>query len=637
MANKPQCKLRAVPLEDVTITDAFWNPRLETNRTVTLRSVYKQCKRTGRIDALKLTWKPGQPNEPHNFWDSDVAKWIEAAAYSLAIHPDRTLQRLVDNVINLIAAAQQDDGYINVHYTTVEPQNRWMNLRCGHELYCAGHLIEAAVAYYEATGKRKLLEVMCRCANHIDSVFGRAKGKKRGYPGHPEIELALVKLYQATGRKRYLKLSRYFIDERGRRPHYYEIEAKARGEDSSVSLRDEPYEDTQAHLPPRRQGEAVGHAVRAMYLCAGMADVAGLAGDVELLAACKRIWKDVTERKVYLTGGIGSAREHEAFTRAYDLPNDVAYAETCAAIALVFFAHRMLQIEADAKYADVMERALYSGVLSGVSRDGERFFYANPLQVDPAAYKDSPDHLQPTRRPWFSCACCPTNVARLLASLGQYIYSASDTAAYVHLYVAGSGAARIAERNVTLTQRTNYPWAGSVKITVAVAGPATFALMLRIPGWCGRHKITVNGRPAGAAVTKGYARIRRCWHDGDTVKLSLAMPVERIVAHPSVAADAGRVAIQRGPIVYCLEQCDHSADVLSIALTKKARLAARFDANTLGGIVTIEGTGVVPSAAGGLYRRAEELKTRKVKIKAVPYCLWGNRKPGAMTVFLPSV
>jgi len=629
--------MKSFGLKGVTVHDAFWLPRIETNRTATLPVEYAQCKKTGRLRAWKLNWRHGKGKRPHIFWDSDAAKWIEACAYSLAVKPDGKLGKLVDGVIDDIAAAQRPDGYLNVYYTAVEPDKRWTNLRDRHELYCAGHLMEAAVAYHEATSKRKLLDVMCRYADHIDSTFGRGRGKRRGYPGHEEIELALVKLYRATGRRRYLKLSKYFVDERGRKPHYYDKEARARGDDPR-NYWPGTYEYNQSHVPVREQSEVVGHAVRAFYLYAGMADVAGETHDAELLAACKRLWADATEHKMYLTGGVGPSGRNEGFTRLYDLPNETAYAETCAAIALVFFAHRMCQIEADAKYADVMERALYNGTISGVSRDGRRFFYENRLAAWPPETDRRLRPGEPRRSEWFGCACCPPNIARLIASFGHYVYSAANSAAYVHLYVDSTGQAKIAGRSVTLTQQTEYPWDGEVKITVSVDRPGTFALMLRIPGWCRRHKLTVNGKRFAAAVRKGYARIRRRWSDGDTVAISLAMPIERIAAHPSVIADAGRAAIQRGPVVYCLEQCDHAADVLSIHLPRKARLTAKFAPGLLGGVTVIEGTALAPAGAnwkGKLYRPASEVRLKPVKIKAVPYCLWDNRRPGAMTVWLP--
>ena len=621
----PSWRLRPFDLANVKITDGLWAQRQKVNSEVTIPYEYKQCKATGRLDAFKLDWKPGQPNPPHIFWDSDVAKWLEAACYALTTHPNRKTERMVEEVASLIVGAQQPDGYLNVHFTVVEPETRWANLRDWHELYCAGHLMEAAVAHEQATGKRELLDALARYADCIDSVFG--KRKRTGYPGHEEIELALVKLYHATGNGRHLKLSKYFIDERGKFPHLYDKEARARGE-GPAAYRFGQYDYNQSHLPVREQTEAVGHSVRAMYLYAGMADIAAETGDEALMKACEHLWESTTARKMYVTGGVGSSHTGERFTTDYDLPNATAYAETCAGIGLVFFAHRMLQITGDAKYADAIERALYNGVLSGVSLSGDRFFYVNPLE-------SSGDHH---RQEWFGCACCPPNIARLIASLGTYVYSAAPKAVYVHLYAASQGQAEIAGQEVTLTQETDYPWHGVVKLRVNVAKPCTFTLMLRIPGWCRWHKLTINGEETDVPVTKGYAKVGRRWSDGDEVTLTLAMWEELVAAHPRVSAAAGQVALQRGPIVYCLEQCDHSEDVRSILLpTDDLELTSRFDSGLIGGAVVVQATALAPSSTGWgnrLYRPSYEAKTKRVKIKAIPYCLWDNREPGPMTVWM---
>ncbi|MFP4058465.1 MAG: glycoside hydrolase family 127 protein [Candidatus Brocadiia bacterium] len=622
---EPAWKLRALDLERVSIRDRFWAPRLETNRKKTLPHQFQKLRETGRLAAYDLDWKPGQPRPPHHFWDSDVAKWLEAASAVLAVHRSPRLGRMVDEAIDRLLAIQQPDGYLNVHFTAVEPEKRWTNLRDAHELYCAGHFMEAAVAHHRATGERRFLDAMCRCADHIAARFG--PGRRPGYPGHEEIELALVELYRATANPRYLRLAKAFLDRRGTRPHYFDREAKARGDDPARYWPGS-YAYCQAHVPVREQDEAVGHSVRAMYLYSGMADVAAETGDQSLLDACRRLWASATERKMYLTGGVGSARHGERFTADYDLPNETAYAETCAAIGLVFFAHRMLHIEAHAAYADVMERALYNGVLAGVGLGGKSFFYVNPLASAGGHH----------RQPWFGCACCPPNLARLLASLGRYIYSASDRALYVHLYVAGQATAHVAGQEVGLAVETDYPWDGDVACTVGVQRSATFSLKLRIPGWCPGHAIAVNGKRVEARVVKGYATLRREWHDGDRVELCLDMPVQRVVAHPQVAAAAGRVALQRGPLVFCLEQCDHKAPVRAVMLPDKARLADRFARDLLGGAVVVEATAIAPAKAGWnrrLYRPLEETRTRSARLRAVPYCLWDNRAAGAMTVWMP--
>ncbi len=627
-------KIKPLSLRKVRIEDAFWSARLETNRTVTLPDVYQKCKKTGRIDAFKLNWKPPKPNQPHVFWDSDVAKWVEAASASLATHPDTKLEKLLNGVIDLIVNAQQPDGYLNVHFTVVEPEKRWSNLRDNHELYCAGHLMEAAVAHYEATGKGDFLDAMCRCADHIDTVFGRGKGKKRGYPGHEEIELALVKLYRATGERRYLDLGRYFVDERGRRPLYFDIEARARGK--------KPYEygaSHQAHLPVRDQKTADGHAVRAMYLYCAMADVAAETGDKTLLAACKRLWKNVTHRRMYITGGIGSSKDGERFTTDYDLPNETAYAETCAAIGLVFWAHRMLHLEPDGRYADVMERALYNGVLSGVSLDGSKFFYVNPLTVHPKGFRFMyAAYFEPVRQEWFGTSCCPTNLARLLASLERYVYSQGKNEIYVHLYVAGAAEFDLAGSKVRLTQKTQYPWKEKVRLIVRPEKPAEFTVALRIPGWCRAASLKVNGRAVRLAriTKKGYAKIKRLWKSGDTVELTLPMPIEQIQANPNVRMNNGKVALQRGPVVYCLEEIDNGPNLSEISLPADATLRARYDKDLLGGVTVI--TAKARRRDDSLWKdclyQSASSKTKVVNIRAIPYYAWCNRKPGEMLVWI---
>ncbi len=613
---------------------------METNRVVTLPFEYKQCKDTGRIDAFKLEWKPGQSNPPHIFWDSDVAKWIEAAAYSLATHPDRQLEQLVDGAIDLMAHAQQPDGYLNVHFTVVEPGKRWTNLRDWHELYCAGHLIEAAVAYYEATGKRKFLDVMRRYADHIDTVFGPRENQKRGYPGHEEIELALVKLYRATNEQRYLNLARYFIDERGQPPHYFDLEARARGEDPA-RFRFKSYEYNQSHLPVRQQTQVVGHAVRAMYLYSGMTDVATATGDKTLLDACKRLWKNVTRRRMHITGGLGPVESNEGFTLDYDLPNESGYLETCAAVGLVFWSHRMLNAELDGEYADVMERALYNGTISGVSLDGQSFFYGNPLAAHPGFDGDGrfvSNSYHYRRAEWFNCACCPPNLARMIAQFPGYMYSTNREEICVHLYAASSARVPVAGQAVQIIQKTDYPWKENIALTIKPETVAAFTLALRIPGWCHGAKLTVNGKATRLPpiTQKGYARIRREWNSGDRVELVLPMPPERIEAHPSARQDCGRIALQRGPLVYCLEQADNGPGLNDIVLHRNARLEVKQDKTLFSGVPVIVASGQRRSLAGwkdSLYRPASS-EIKSVALKAIPYFLWASREPGEMLVWI---
>jgi len=642
--NNPISKdLIPLSLNHLTIDGDFWAERQAVNRSTTIPIVYGHCKTTGRIDAFKLDWKPGMPNLPHHFWDSDVAKWIEAAGHSLATHPDSELEAQADHVIDLIADAQQDDGYLNVHFTVVEPENRWTNLRDMHELYCAGHLMEAAVAYFNGTGKRKLLDVMCRYADYIDTVFGPGPDQKPGYPGHEEIELALVKLYHTTGKQRYLKLAEFLVNERGQQPHYFDIEARERGEDPEDSYFGGHYAYNQSHVPVREQTQAQGHAVRAVYLYAGMTDLAAETGDPALFKACKKLWRDVTERQMYLTGGIGASSHGERFTDDYDLPNDIAYAETCAAIGLVFWAHRMLQIEAHRKYADVMERALYNGVLSGLALDGGKFFYANPLEVVPASFEHHPHAFRspsvaPERQNWFGCSCCPTNIVRILASLGTYVASVSERSLYVHLYVGGEIQTELDGQTVKLHEETQYPWDGDIHLTLEPSEDAAFELALRIPGWCPEAALKVNGEPVDVQshIEDGYVKLDRVWSPGDRVDLTLAMPIQRLRTHPSVRMNCGRVALQRGPLVYCLEEADNGSNLNAIGLPEESDLETAFDKNFLGGVVTIHGEALRcdPAAWGRTLYETQEVPTSPMKLTAIPYYAWANRGVGEMLVWM---
>lgn len=576
------------------------------------------------------------------FQDSDVAKWLEAVGYLLTGNRDPELEAMADGVIDLIARAQQPDGYLDTYFILGRLDKRWTNVRDLHELYCAGHMIEAAVAYYRATGKRRILDVACRLADHIDSVFGPDPGKKRGYPGHEEIELALVKLYRVTGEERYLRLSKYFVDERGRKPYFFDEEARARGEkEPSGPYKGEfTYEYNQAHIPVREQSAGVGHAVRAMYLYSAMADLAAETGDGSLAEGCRTLWNNVTEKQMYVTGSIGSTEFGEAFSFDYDLPNDTAYNETCAAIGLVFWAHRMLHLDPDSRYADVMERALYNGVLSGVSLDGTGYFYVNPLEVWPEACGRRRDksHVAPARQEWFGCACCPPNLARLLASFPQYIYSTTQDEVYVHIYASSLARVDVCGQPCAITQSTAYPWQGTAEITISPDRPLQFTLSLRVPGWCRAYEVRVNGSviDARALVKQGYVHIRRTWQRGDKVELTLAMPVERVRANPAVRADAGKVAIQRGPLVYCLEEVDNGPILTNISLPREAALEARFEPDLLGGVVVVTGQAQrtdYPSSEQSLYT-TREYRPRPVLIAAVPYFAWNNREPGEMLVWI---
>ncbi|MBB6284165.1 glycoside hydrolase family 127 protein [Geobacillus subterraneus] len=621
-----------VPFTRVKIEDQFWANRIQINKEHTIPFQYQKCKETGRIDAFKLDWKSGIEPVPHIFWDSDVAKWIEAASYSLATCYDPKLDALLDEVIGLIASAQQPDGYLNIYFTVVEPEKRWTDLRDAHELYCAGHLIEAGVAHYEATRKRNLLDVVCRYADYINEVFGPEEHKKKGYCGHPEIELALVKLYRATGEERYLSLSKFFIDERGKEPNYFEEEKKKNGPgyfEELFSTFDNLKEYNQSHKPVREQERVVGHSVRAMYLYSAMADLAKETGDDSLTRACERLWENLHKKNMYITGGIGSTAKHEGFTFDYDLPNETAYAETCAAIGLVFWNHRMLQLDCDGKYADALERALYNGVISGMSLDGKKFFYDNPL----ASLGDF------HRKEWFDVSCCPPNLSRLLASLGQYIYSQNDEEAIVHLYIQGSARLHIGQKDIILKQKTNYPWDGNIFVELELEQPAMFALKLRIPGWAREASVKINGETFDIAhhIEKRYVRIERQWKNKDQVELVLPMPIERVYAHPNVRQNRNCVALQRGPLVYCLEGADNPEPLYAISLPRTSILQAQFDERLLGGMVKITGQALRCDDSdwdGELYRTTPPT-AKPFEFTAIPYYAWDNRQPGQMIVWIP--
>ncbi len=635
--------LESVSLKNVTIDSGFWGERQTTNRDRTIPAIYHQMKITGRLDAWKLDWQPGQP-KPHIFWDSDFGKWVEAVGYSLATHPDPELEAQADAVIDLIEKAQQPDGYLNIFFTAVEPQHKWKNLRDWHELYDAGHLIEGAIAYYQGTGKRKLLDVLCRYVDYIDTLFGPNEGQKRGYCGHPEIELALVKLYHVTGEQRYLNLSKYFVDERGQAPHYFDIETIERGDDPH-NFWAKTYRYCQAHAPIREQTSAVGHSVRAAYLYSGVADIVAETGDPALRDVSRALWDDLTQHQMYITGGLGPAHANEGFTFPYDMPNETAYAETCAAIALVFWAQRMFNIDPDSKYIDVMERALYNGFVSGVSFEGSHFFYANPLasypNVNPferwSGIVVENRHYQ--RSEWFDCACCPPNLARLIASIGSYFYSTTADTLYVHLYNQNHAEFQLGGTAVSLEQQTNYPWDGDIRFKVGVNHPARFNLALRIPGWCHNFRLEVNGQTVEANPVRGYANLAREWANGDEVVLWLDMPVERVAPHPEIRQDAGCIALQRGPVIYCLEEVDNGKHLANIAIPRTAQLTAQFDPDLFNGIAVIKGDAVriEPSKwPGGLYQPQSQLdyEPTPFSFRAIPYCFWANREPGEMLVWV---
>lgn len=572
------------------------------------------------------------------FQDSDLAKWIEAVAYSLIWHPDPELEQTADEAIDIVERAQLPDGYLDTYYILTGIENRWTNTKDNHEMYCAGHMLEAAVAYYLATGKRKLLDIMIRCVEHIRSVIGPEEGKKHTYPGHEVLEMALCKLYEVTGDERHLDLARYFIDERGKAPSYFVAE----GDRNDRPVRPEsPFNLRyyQADRPVREQEGAEGHAVRAGYLYSGMADVARLTQDDALFEACQRIWQDITRRQMYITGAIGQSAAGESFSFDYDLPNALVYGETCAAISLAFFAQRMLRLAPRGEYADVLERVLYNGTISGMSLDGTKFFYVNPLEVDPArcAHNHQFRHVKPERQKWFGCACCPPNLGRLMASLPGYLYHTNQNTVYVNLYTTNDMTASLDAGEVSLSMQTQYPWDGAVRLTVHAA-PENMTLALRKPGWCRSFTVRVNGAPAEYELRDGFLYLTRAWAAEDCVELDLAMPVMVVRANPRVAEDIGKIAVQRGPVVYCLEEPDNGKNLQRVCLAADAAFTTRWEPDTLGGIVSIEADGSEWTLAGWnddvLYSEDTVPSLTARHLRFIPYYAWANRGPAEMTVWV---
>ena len=645
-----------LPLRDVKIDDRFWSgyQKLVREKVIpyqweALNDRVEGAEPSGVIHNLRIA--AGLDTGEYVglvFQDSDLAKWMEAAAYSLETHPDAELEKLLDSAIELLAAAQREDGYLNSWYIVKEPGKRWTNLYECHELYCAGHLLEAAVAHFRATGKSTFLDVMRRYVEEIARVFGTAEGQLRGYDGHEEIELALVKLYHATHERRYLELAQYSVDERGNHaPFYFDVEWEKRGRTFHwTGIGDTPPSQradyNQAHLPVRRQKSAEGHSVRAVYLYTAMADLAAETGDGELAETCRALWANITQRRMYVTGAIGSQAFGERFTFDYDLPNDTVYAETCASIGLIFFAHRMLRLGMKGEYADVLERALYNTVLAGMAQDGRHFFYVNPLEVWPEASQENQtrQHVLVTRPPWFGCACCPPNVARLLSSLGQYVYTVQGDTVFTHLYVGSTVKAAIGSKTAVLHQITDYPMEGHTKLVVEAGIGGIFTVALRLPGWCAAPELLVNGQSIELppVVRDGYAYLERAWKAGDTVELVLPMEPRRIRANPAVRADIGRVAIQRGPLVYCLEQADNGANLQALTLPAAAALHAWRDDGFFGGADRISAHGFRVSAKEGdeapLYAADAAPQAEEAELQFIPYHLWANREPGEMLVWV---
>jgi DUF1680 family protein len=599
-----QPPLEAVPFPRVHLADGFFAPRIETNRKATIEACLAKCEETGRIRNFAVAGglEKGK-HEGFLYNDSDVYKVIEGIAYALKSTPDPDLEKRTDAIVAKIASAQREDGYLDTYFQLVEPENRWKKEKDGHELYCAGHLIEAAVAYEQATGKKQLLEVAIRFANCIDKEYGW--GKHQEATGHEELELALMKLFRRTGEKRYLELAKFFLDVRGKK-------------DRGTALFGEYAQD---HAPVREQKEVVGHAVRAMYLYSGMADVAAATGDKSLLAPLETIWTDLVGKKMYVTGGIGSSAANEGFTKPYDLPNDTAYCETCAAIGMALWNHRMFLATRETKYADVLEREVYNNVPAGVSLSGDKFFYDNPLS-------SRGDH---ERVPWFDCSCCPSNLVRFLPAMGERLYATSGNDLYAILYAASTAEVVVGGREIRIAQETDYPRSGDVRFTVTTPDPVRFALHLRMPDWCESASVEPTGsgeRRKGTGTDEIV--VDRKWKSGEPVVLHLAMPPRRVHADPAVAADRGRVALARGPVVYALEGADNGGHALALSLPSASKIEASFEPGLLGGTTVLRAPGEQVFAV-----EAFPTNTKPVNLVAIPYCLWANRGKGEMVVWIP--
>lgn len=712
---------KPVNLKNIHVDDAFWHREQELVRKEVIPyqwealndripdaapsycmhnfkaagRIVKEGKTNGDFQQPVYTFRgfEAKPEDPRNpkedrfygfvFQDSDFAKWIEAVGYSLIRHPDEELEKIADGAIDIVCGAQLDNGYLDTYYIINGMDRAFTNLRDHHELYCLGHLVEGAVAYYQATGKDQLLNAARRYADYVDSLFGMEEGKCKGYPGHEIAEMALVRLYEVTGEQKYLDLSRFFLDVRGSKPYYFERE-----EEEQAQYENRPYkpgkeeqlhEYYQAHKPVREQSEAVGHSVRAVYLYSGMADVARLTGDEEMFQACERLWNSITVEKMYITGGIGATHVGEAFSFPFDLPNDTAYSETCAAIGLVFFARRMLEINPVRKYGDVMERALYNGVLSGMALDGKSFFYVNPLEVLPEACKKDARkaHVKPIRQKWFGCACCPPNIARLVSSVASYAYTENADTLWTHLYMGSTLTKTVDGALMDLRMETGFPWNGGAKLSIHTEQSVKCTLAFRIPGWSREGKADVlcggvsqkcswgqdltwkeNGCCQGVqdcsqevqmTIRDGYLYVTGIWQDGDSITLDYSMDVRMETADKRVRENIGKAAFSRGPIVFCMEEADNGKNLHLLKADKKAASGEGVlikESEELGHkMLVLEIPGFGTSMYCGtetakdvlecsLYQDYIPEQESAVTLKLIPYYAWNNRGEGEMSVWI---
>ncbi|WP_027295325.1 glycoside hydrolase family 127 protein [Robinsoniella sp. KNHs210] len=639
-------KLTLVQLNRTKIRDSYWDRYIDLVKSTIIP--YQWNILNDKIPGAQtshglMNFKIAAKRETGEFYgvvfqDTDVAKWLEAVALSLASHADKDLENTADEVIDLIEAAQQPDGYINTYFTIKEPEKRWSNLEEGHELYTAGHLMEAAVAYYNATGKRKFLDCICKFADLICTVFSN-ENNKDGYPGHQEVEIGLVKLYEVTGNRTYLAQAKEFLERRGREPNYF-LEEEKRPDYKRIFPEFENYLPlySQSHKPVREQDTAEGHAVRAVYMYCAMADVAYEYQDKELLQVCENLWNDISYKKMYITGSIGSSGLLERFTTGYDLPNNRNYSETCASIGLALFGRRMAQITRDAKYMEVVERALYNTLLSGVAMDGQSFFYVNPLEVwpDNCMPRTSMEHVKPVRQKWFGVACCPPNIARTLASIGEYIYFYDKSSIWINLFISSETVVEIEGHPVHLSQKTAFPNDGKIEITIENEDEAEFELAIRIPEYVKEYGLILDGKAIYPEVQKGYAKVMISGKNPSLVyKFALVPRILR--ANPLVKEDVGKVAIMKGPVVYCLEEVDNGKNLPAIFLDPEQELQESYEENLLGGTTVIRTAGKKVMTDGWhsneLYKESD-LTMESIPLMFVPYPYWGNRQTGEMLVWV---
>lgn len=642
----------SVSLKKVKINDHFWNPYINLMKEVVIPYQWEilndrvpDAQPSHAVKNFRITAGLEEGKfYGYFFQDTDLAKWLEAVAYSLQTTPDENLEKLADEAIELIGLAQQEDGYLNTYFTIEQKGKRWTNLEECHELYTAGHFIEAGVAYEQATGKRKLLDIVCKFADYINEVFGPEPDQLHGYGGHQEIELALVRLYKATENEKYLRLSKYFLDERGTEPYYFVREWEKRNKISYWTMKETESPEKrrtymQTHRPVREQKKAVGHAVRMVYMLNGMSEVAKESKDDELYQACRTLWDDIVNRQMYITGGIGSTSIGEAFTFPYDLPNDTVYSETCASIGFINFAQSMLEIDYRYGYGDVIERALYNIIIASISRDGKHYFYVNPMEVWPEASEKSPirQHVKAVRQKWFGCACCPPNLARLITSLGRFIYTYNENTVYVHQFISSEAEFEVSGTLVQVKLDSDYPWDENIRLRLNLNQALSFKLAVRIPGWCAGISLKINGEEMEAVVSDGYAILDREFQNGTEIALRLDMKALLMQANTSVRADLGKAAIQRGPVVYCIEEADNGSNIFDITLAADFELKGIYEDDFFTGAVTIQTIGyrrkVDEESKDALYSPYTG-KKEKIRIKAVPYCLWGNRGGGEMTVWI---